>query len=648
MLLRRLLKDAGKNQQWLAGKMDVDEAIISNFNTTDRLPWKEETVYKHMLTMFPHLISEHVVTSSDQARELINKIPFKYEKQLAQKFRDTLESEVLELIKKQQALDRPWYKTKWGTELIGRHKDIEAIFTMLQGEHGDYRKGAQFFTLAGIPGVGKTEIALQIERLAPQRGFTNVKFIPLDQVKHSEEMLKKIDDYLQSIDAGQLTLLILDNCDDIEDIERARREVYSLVRKNALLFILATSRIAFSSNRDEYKVKPLAVPAYKEEALTKLLENDTVRLFLEEVKPIVTLNERNSQAIASLCIAFGGLPEAVKIAAPLVRLKGEEEIRSLLKDIENRTFLQTRNTEADDKRKDTLYKVIAISYTRLGEDGYIFEQKLLSRLGIFVGRCSKASLLAVCNLNNDLPTNEDNPVLENALNTLAFHNLIVFEEHKQIRIAHATIRDFALDIMTDEEREAIRRQYIDYYYLLQFDAEMKKRLDDEWDDMFNAVDIIIPEIQRKYVDDQIIKALGEGAFQETLSLWDKLQQAGYEGITAEEKEKLNRFVDIHNEIVPITRVYWVENFPYPHNIYSPSKRYYYPPHLPLEAVGEAEFLVEDIRNSYPQVIIKDYYKYYTTSNYLTSTALSWIESQSKNYEHTDHYIPDNIPLNNVL
>jgi len=132
-LLKKLLDTTGRTQKQIAKKIaektgstiNVEEANISRYVTGRNLPRYEETVYRQIEALFTVLITEHVITSDDQANELVSKVPFKYETDRAKTLRSKLEHEVLNILKRQQALEKPKDETTQGVSVFEEDNDIQ-------------------------------------------------------------------------------------------------------------------------------------------------------------------------------------------------------------------------------------------------------------------------------------------------------------------------------------------------------------------------------------------------------------------------------------------------------------------------------------------------------------------------------------------
>lgn len=469
VLLKQLLDDAGKTQKQIAekiaekkggeiGAIKVAESNITRYVTGTKLPDGEDTVDSQMSDLFPVLISEHVVTSEVQVRELISKIPFKHEKlnqtrkHVVDSIRGMLESEVLALLEKQQALDRPRYYTGQGIEFIGREEAIENIIDLLHNKKVD-----KFLTLVGLPGVGKTELAEQVGDEAKARGlYAQVEFLPIETTLTAVELLEAINKKLLGIDLKQPTLLILDNCEQVEKLKEAEKLIRQFLKSHPNLTILATSRHDFSY---PYTVNTLSIP-------------DAVQLFLNGIeryqgKPYERADE-DAHLIVEICELLGGLPLALLIASALIS-KGMKGIYDSILDM---SIQGSKSPYEEPERHVSLEALINYSYKTLSDE----EKKLLRWIAAFSSNIPITSILNVCSFNQFFsfsPKNEQEKStyitdIENLLNKLKRHHLLTYQEN--IVGMHNTIRRFCRRILnTIDETDYL------FSYLLRWNCYCREK-----------------------------------------------------------------------------------------------------------------------------------------------------------------------------
>jgi len=464
------------SQKTLAEKSEIDAGVLSHMVTGigagNGFRYGQK-LYNHLYRIFTGLAKLQFSISDTQAGRLLATIPTRPSLHLTDTQKDNLIAQLIE-----EGIVKPLYFTKAGLPLIGRHKDIEAIYTQLQEE------SPRFLTLIGLPGVGKTELARQIEDKARKGAyFTSIVFLSVEGIKRTEEAIRKIYNYLPSADTQKRTLLILDNCEEITDMATARSELYTLLGKHTQLTILATSRVVFSLA--EYKVPHLDLPHWFEPP-EKLQGYDAVQLLLKSANAngtVLTVTKDNARTIASLCIDLDGLPLALLMAGSWAQIFSIEKVYDMLLQGDLQSHIYHLR---DSERHITLDRVIEASYLLLSKQ----EQRLFRRLAMFYDTsffvssffswsllsftpsCTIEAAAAIC-LGADAGAKE----FLNSATTLRNHNLVTITKSGRISIIHNTIYHYAIQKLKDEDdEEQIRKQFIDYFYRLvtEFVALMEK------------------------------------------------------------------------------------------------------------------------------------------------------------------------------
>jgi len=389
--------------------------------------------------------------------------------------------------------DEPKYTTSHSTPLIGREKDIAAVWSLL------LEKEIRLLTLTGAPGVGKTELVLQIENLA--RGndaFDLIYFISLENVENNEDVIPTINKYIRgkSIstedDAKQLikylqrkrVLIILDNYEVIID---ARVQIEKLLKDCLNLKFLITSRRRLNLLIErEYPVPSLEIPPIEDarhlllgvnkvplmkdfDFVQYCLDHSAVKLFVERVQArdiSFTLKPEDAMKIVELCAMLDCLPLTITIIASRIKDWGLEE---LYKRVEEDSILELSYAFTDKKRLTSIAELINWSYYKLLD---VSQQKLFRRLAAFRGGCTLEAVRQVCNLN-DLPDN-----LINLLNDLSDCKLILIDqENQRIKLFHNTIHAYALHILSlhEDERKDVQERHRNFYLekaLLAFETDI--------------------------------------------------------------------------------------------------------------------------------------------------------------------------------
>jgi predicted ATPase/DNA-binding CsgD family transcriptional regulator len=255
-------------------------------------------------------------------------------------------------------------------------------------------------------------------------------------------------------------LLILDN---FEQILEAAPLVETMLVAAPHLKVLVTSRaVLHLYGEHELIVPPLAVPdPARLPPIEHLSQYDAVRLFIERaraVKSDFTITNANAQAVAEICVRLDGLPLAIELAAVRSKLFAPEQ---LLERLKNRLQVLTGGARTLPARQQTLRNAIDWSYSLLDAN----EQRLFTRLGVFVGGCTAQAADAVCNADPALGMD----VLD-ALVSLIDKSLLKQEQERDSEprfVMLETIREYALErLALSGQADVLRTAHTIYYLAL--------------------------------------------------------------------------------------------------------------------------------------------------------------------------------------
>ncbi len=328
---------------------------------------------------------------------------------------------------------------------------------------------ARVVTLTGVGGVGKTRLALQVAAEALPRFREGAWLIELAPVRDPDDVVAAFaaafgvtaragqtaeEALVEFLQTKQL-LLVVDNCEHVLDAVADLVEEISGTCPRVV--VLATSREGLALDGERmFAVPSLAAPDADAD-LASVGASDAVQLFVERARAAdadFVLSAANAAAVGQVCRRLDGVPLAIELAAARVTSMSPAELASAL---DRRFDLLAGGRRRAVKRQQTLRATIDWSYDLLDDS----QQRLLARLAVFAGGCTREAAEAVC---------ADAPIAARAvlglLTDLVDRSLVVAERgglDTRYRLLE-TIREYGEERLVEHgETDALRDRHARYY-----------------------------------------------------------------------------------------------------------------------------------------------------------------------------------------
>lgn len=279
---------------------------------------------------------------------------------------------------------------------IGRRELLASAKARLADPH------VRLLSLTGAGGTGKTRLAVRLSNdarraypdgvwwvdLASHTDAASVGRVILDALPVDDVSAREYGDVLIAALGRRALLLVLDNCEHL--IGTLAPLAMRLLRGCPGLRIITTSRVPLRCEGEHiFEVPPLSVPAESEQ--TVATEYEAVRLFearASAARADFALTTDNAADVARLTRMLDGIPLAIELAAPLVRVMSVAEIVSMLSVFRLRTL--TTGTSAPSHHR-TLWDSFEWSHQLCSPD----ERLLWTRLAVFAGSFTMDAAIAV-------------------------------------------------------------------------------------------------------------------------------------------------------------------------------------------------------------------------------------------------------------
>jgi len=331
---------------------------------------------------------------------------------------------------------------------VGRRRELTEVKRVLGA--------SRMVTLAGMGGVGKTRLALQVARRTGRAFPDGVAFVELAGLTEETLLVPTVGqavgwaDQREGLSAQALArflsdrelLLVLDNCEHLVDACTDLCAV--LLRAAPGVRILATSRRPLRIDGEQViSVMPLGVPRESVSASEAATRWDAVALFDDRARaqtPSFVLTDDNVGQVVELCHRLEGLPLALELAASRLRTQSVERI---LQALEQRGTFLSGTAGRRPARQRSLENVIDWSYGLLTPR----DRLLFTRLCVFPADGFDLTAAEHVCTDQDLPADDVLPALLNLID----QSLVAYDPNTGSGRYHILemVRRFGLDRLTE-------------------------------------------------------------------------------------------------------------------------------------------------------------------------------------------------------
>ncbi len=359
------------------------------------------------------------------------------------------------------------------TSFVGRAHEIAEVARLLDT--------ARLLTLTGMPGTGKTRLALQVAadvvghfrdgayfvELAPINDPVLVAHTVANVLTVPERAEKPLAAVLATFLRTRDLLLVLDN---FEHVLPAASLISELLAAAPQLKVMVTSREVLRIYGEQvYTVPPLTLPDLGGAAsLSDLAQVESVALFCQRARaanPAFILDDETAAPVAEICVRLDGLPLALELAAARSRLYSPQ---AMLDRFGSRLDVLRGGARDLPDRQQTLRGALDWSYDLLDAQ----EQVLFARLGTFQGGRTVEAVETVCGPDLNLDVLDG---LEALLNKSLIQQQEGLDGEPRFMMLE-TIHEYARERLDQSgEAEAMRQRHAAYFVALAERAEPELR-----------------------------------------------------------------------------------------------------------------------------------------------------------------------------
>lgn len=344
---------------------------------------------------------------------------------------------------------------------VGRKREIREIKELLTEN--------RLVTLTGAGGSGKTRLALQVAEELQGKYPDGVWFIELANIREASLVIPTIATVLGTTEKTNTALIeivkrnlsqkhMLLLIDNLEHLLDSAPLISELLAAAPQLSVLGTSReYLHIYGEQEYTVQPLSLPDPNNSGnFEELIKVEAIALFIQRaraVNPNLTLDEEALQHLTQICVRLDGLPLAIELCAPMVKIF---PLSVIAERIQNNLDSIPEGPRDLPARQQMLIKTLQWSRDLLSDD----EKHLFERLAIFSGGGTLDAIESICadGISGDIG---------NLIFELVNKNLLLAQERLDGEIRFGmleTIRQFNQNLLEKENLlESLSRLHAEYY-----------------------------------------------------------------------------------------------------------------------------------------------------------------------------------------
>lgn len=327
------------------------------------------------------------------------------------------------------------------SSFIGRRSETAEVGRLITDEN------CRIVTITGPGGVGKSRLALEsVKQIAGNDGWIVSLATVADSSRVAGTIAKALriavgaeesaSDALQRALRASESIVIIDNCEHV--LDSVARIITDIIASSPHIRIVATSRERLRINGEVvFVLSPLPCPAKMVSDASTARSFPAVELFVQRGAPflpdLATLRDADVPAICDIVRQLDGLPLAIELVAPMVRLFGIAGLGGRLRERLRMPLLGNRDAPEHHR---TIEGIVDWSYQRLTEG----ERAVFEACAVFAGTFTLEAVLDVCSTDS---TSDDDTLV--AFAALIDKSLVTVADASRTRyLLLETIRAYAI------------------------------------------------------------------------------------------------------------------------------------------------------------------------------------------------------------